>query len=321
MKKALSLILVLAICLTLGACGKSKTVIAAEDLIAAIGEVTEQSGEAIQKAEDAVAALSAEEKEDVETLSQLTEARKKYDEISAIRPVEKLIANIGVVSLESEGAITVARTAYDALSNEYKEKVSNYADLQLAEQAFSDKRVEEAVQLIDEIVIEDIVVNDTIKNAISGIYTKYNALTEEERGKVTNYETLNKAKDIYNELWVKSLVKIEKIWFKHNKYTNEIELDIDWVNKSSKTIKYIKFDVAVTNSVGDYILWNGYDFNRYTLTGPFEANHRATERWSTMRYRAADEVGWPVVNQIYIEFMDGSTATITEENVRFALPQ
>lgn len=320
MKKGISLILVLVMCLSLGACGKSKAVIAAEELIAAIGEVTDQSGEAIQKAEDAVAALSAEEKETVETLAQLTEARKKYDEISAIKPVEELIANIGTVSLESGNAITVARAAYDALASEYKDKVSNYSDLQTAEQAFSDKRVEEVVELIDEIVLEDIVVSDTVQEAISGIYTKYNALTEEERGKVTNYETLNKAKDTYNEMWVKSLVKIEKIWFTHNSYSNEIILNIDWVNKSPKTIKYIKFDVAVTNSVGDYIIWNGYDFNRYTLTGPFATNHRATERWSTMRYRAASEVGWPVVNQILIEYMDGSKATITEENVRFALP-
>lgn len=320
MKKALSLILVLTMCLTLGACGKSKAVTAAEELIAAIGEVTYQSGEAIQKAEDAVAALSVEEKETVETLAQLTEARKKYDEISAVKPVEELIANIGTVSLESEGSITIARTAYDALSSEYKDNVSNYADLQMAEQTFSDKRVEEVIGLIDEIVIEDIVVSDTVKEAISGIYTKYNALTEEEREKVTNYETLNKAKDTYNEMWVHGLVKIEKIWFTHYTYTNEIILNIDWTNKSSNTIKYIKFDVAVTNSVGDYIMWNGYDFNRYTLTGPFKPNHRKAERWSTMRYRAADEVGWPVVNQIYIEYMDGSTATIKGDSIQFALP-
>ena len=320
MKKALSLILVLTVCLTLGACGKSKAVTTAEELIAAIGEVTMQSGTAIHMAEDAVAALSAEEKETVETLAQLTEARKKFDEISAVKPVEELIANIGTVSLDSEGVITIARTAYDALSSEYKDKVSNYTDLQMAEQVFSEIRVEEIIKLIDEIIIEDIVVTDTVKEAISGIYTKYNALTEEEQGKIINYETLNKAKDTYNEMWVHSLVKVEKIWFTHNRYTNEIILNIDWINKSSQTIKYIKFDVAVTNSVGDYIIWNGYDFNRYTLTGPFKPNHSKAERWSTMRYRAADEVGWPVVNQIYIEFMDGSTATIKGDSIPFALP-
>lgn len=246
-------------------------------------------------------------------------------EHKALNSVEELYSLDGEFYVYHKYEDGVLREQYEfqfSIPNGMKSgSVSANSEAAPLEQASSDERVEEVIELIDEIVLEDIVVTDTVKEAINGIYTKYNALTDEEREKVSNYETLNKAKDTYNEMWVKSLVKIEKIWFKHNAYTNEIELNIDWVNKSPKTIKYIKFDVAVTNSVGDYIMWNGYDFNRYTLTGPFETNHRATERWSTMRYRAADEVGWPVVNQIYIEYMDGSAATITEDNVRFALPQ
>ncbi len=320
MRKALSLILVFAICLSLVACGKSKEVIAVEKLIAAIGEVTDQSGEAIQKAEDAVAVLSAEEQESIELLSELTEARKKYDEISAIRSVEILIERIGDVGFDSEGSITVARTTYDALDSALKDQASNYNDLHAAEQKFSDIRVKEVVEQINAIDPDSIVLSDTVRETIDGIYTKYNALSEEEQRKVGNYETLSAAKDSYNEMWVHSLVKIEKIWLTHYRYSNEIDLNIDWVNKSSKTIKYIKFDVAITNSVGDYLIWNGYDFNRYTLTGPFESNKRESECWNTMRYRAASEVGWPVVSQILIEYMDGSKATITEENVQFALP-
>ena len=57
------------------------------------------------------------------------------------------------------------------------------------EQASSDERVEEVIELIDKIVLEDIVVTDTVKEAINGIYAKYNALTDEEREKVSNYET------------------------------------------------------------------------------------------------------------------------------------
>lgn len=325
MKKIISLVLALVMCLTLGACGKSKAVTAAEELIAAIGEVTVQSGDAIQKAEDAVAALSAEEKETVETLAQLTEARKKYDEISAVKPVEELIANIGTVSLESEGSITIARTAYDALSSEYKTKVSNYSDLQKAElaleQALSDKRVEEVVELIDKIVIEDIVVSDMVKESISGIYTKYNALTEEERGKVTNYETLNKAKDTYNEMWVKSLVKIEKVKLSKYNYTGELLLDIIWVNKSPKTVKYINFVVGIKNSVGDYFTKKGQEFAIYQQTGPCATNYRKTDSsvWYTGLYPASSEVGGAVINEIEIIYMDGSKATIKEENIRFAL--
>lgn len=317
MKKGISFLLVLVMCLSLCACGKSKEVTAAEKLIAAIGEVTDQSGEAIQKAEDAVAALSAEEKESVETLAQLTEAREKYDEISAIKPVEELIANIGTVSLESGDAITAARAAYDALADKYKDKVSNYSDLQTAEQAFSDRRVEEVVELIGGIDLEDMDISDTVQEAIRDIYAKYNALSAEEQGKVTNFETLSKAEDTYNEMWVHSLVRIEKIWLAHYAHTNEVELNIEWVNESPKTIQDIQFDVAVVNSVDDN---TGHDINQYTLTGPFEANHRAAESWSITQSSDASEVSWPVVKQILIEYTDGTKATITEGNVRYALP-
>lgn len=134
MKKTWSLILALTVCLTLCACGKSKAVTAAEELIAAIGEVTYQSGEAIQKAEEAVAALSDKEKESVAMLDQLTEARKQYD----VKTVEELIKNIGFVDPYRGDAITAAREAYDALEDNQKEKVSNYQVLQKAEQKYAD---------------------------------------------------------------------------------------------------------------------------------------------------------------------------------------
>ena len=47
MKKVISLFLVIVMCLSLVACGKSESVKAAEEAIAAIGEVTVDSGEAI----------------------------------------------------------------------------------------------------------------------------------------------------------------------------------------------------------------------------------------------------------------------------------
>lgn len=138
MKKALFLILALTICLTLAACGKSEAATAAEELIAAIGEVTYQSGEAIQKAEDAVAALTEKEKESVATLDQLTAARGQYDEICSLKAVEALIENIGIVDPYSADVIAAAREAYDALADNQKEKVSNRHVLQEAEQRYVD---------------------------------------------------------------------------------------------------------------------------------------------------------------------------------------
>ena len=65
MKKVLSLILVLAICLSLCACGKSKAAKECEELIAAIGEVSIDSKDAIEAAERAYSALNEKEKDSI----------------------------------------------------------------------------------------------------------------------------------------------------------------------------------------------------------------------------------------------------------------
>ena len=192
------------------------------------------------------------------------------------------------------------------------------------EQASSDERVEEVIELIDKIVLEDIVVTDTVKEAINGIYAKYNALTDEEREKVSNYETLNKAKDTYNEMWVKSLITIEKAPLYKNNYTSELELDIIWVNNSPKTIKYIYFTAGIKNSVGDYFTKDGQKFAIYQQIGPFKTNYRKPNDdayWPTGLYPNQDEVGGAVINKVEIIYMDGSSATITENEIRFAFPK
>lgn len=192
------------------------------------------------------------------------------------------------------------------------------------EQASSGQRVEEVIQLIDGIVLEDIAVSNTVKEVLDGIYTKYNALTEEERKEVTNYEKLNKAKDAYNELWVKSLIKIEKTQLYQNNYTSELELDIIWVNKSPKTIKYIYFTAGIKNSVGDYFTKNGQTLAIYQQTGPFKTNYRKPSNdayWPTGLTANSDEVGGAVIAEIEIIYMDGSSAKIKENEIRFAFPK
>lgn len=79
MKKVMAIILTFAMCLSLCACGKSKEATECENLINAIGDVSIDSGEAIEIAETAYEALSSDDKESIsESVVVLNDARKAY---------------------------------------------------------------------------------------------------------------------------------------------------------------------------------------------------------------------------------------------------
>lgn len=80
MKKVIILILTLCMCLSLFACGKSEEVKATEAAIAAIGDVTLDSGDAIIAARGMYNELSDEDKAKVENSSVLTAAEASYEE-------------------------------------------------------------------------------------------------------------------------------------------------------------------------------------------------------------------------------------------------
>ena len=81
MKKAIALVLTLAMCLSLCACGKSKAVKDVEDAIDAIGEVSLDSEAAIAKAEYMYEFLTESEQAQVENKAILAEARFIYNGI------------------------------------------------------------------------------------------------------------------------------------------------------------------------------------------------------------------------------------------------
>ena len=81
MKKFISLLLVVVMCLSLAACGKSEAVKVAEEAIAAIGEVTVDSGEAIKNAEKYYEILTDAEKAEVENRMVLAEAKEAFEKV------------------------------------------------------------------------------------------------------------------------------------------------------------------------------------------------------------------------------------------------
>ena len=101
--------------------------------------------------------------------------------------VEKLIDAIGTVTLDSEEAIKAARDAYDALTEEQKAQVGNYQTLLDAEAKLADLKAVDAVEkLIDAIGTVTLDSEEAIKAARDA----YDALTEEQKELVGNYQTL-----------------------------------------------------------------------------------------------------------------------------------
>ena len=81
MKKHIALLLAMLITVSFVACGKSKAAEEVDKLIAAIGEVTLDSGDAIAEAEKAAAALESKDRETLENGDLLTASRAKYDRL------------------------------------------------------------------------------------------------------------------------------------------------------------------------------------------------------------------------------------------------
>ena len=138
-------------------------VAAVKELIDAIGEVTLESGDAIDAARTAYDKLPEAKKALVDNYEKLTAAEEAYTALvdaAAAKAVDDLIDAIGEVTLESGDAIKAARAAYDALTDTQKELVKNYEKLLAAEElyeeltasaaAIAQKAAEEAKQAQEE---------------------------------------------------------------------------------------------------------------------------------------------------------------------------
>ena len=138
-------------------------VVAVKELIDAIGEVTLDSGDAIDAARTAYDKLPEAKKALVDNYEKLTAAEEAYSALvdaAAAKAVDDLIDAIGEVTLESGDAIKAARAAYDALTDTQKELVKNYEKLLAAEElyeeltasaaAIAQKAAEEAKQAQEE---------------------------------------------------------------------------------------------------------------------------------------------------------------------------
>ena len=178
-------------------------VAAVKELIDAIGEVTLDSGDAIDAARAAYDELPDAKKALVDNYEKLTAAEEAYTALvdaAAARAVDDLIDAIGEVTLESGDAIKAARAAYDALTDTQKELVKNYEELTAAEEAYTNLVDAAAAKAVDDLIDAIGEVTADSGDAIKAARAPYDALTGTQKELVKNYEELLAAEELYEEL-------------------------------------------------------------------------------------------------------------------------
>ena len=204
-----------------------KAALVAIDYIDQIGAVTKDSEGSIYLARIIYDNLEEEQKKLVTNYDALVKAEQEFSELEQqlataeskeqkdqllVDQVEKAIRWIGDVALESASDIQNARNAYDALTTEQKQKVSNYDVLVQAEQAYEMLKEnveqitakEQANQKAAGLVFQSIANLETVtlesENQIRAARTAYELLTEDQKKLVSNYQALIQAEALLNDL-------------------------------------------------------------------------------------------------------------------------
>ena len=198
MKKYLVVIMAVLMALCLCACGKSEAVKAAEEKIAAIGEVTLDSEKHISAAEKAVEKLSDDELKQLDKAEELKKAREKYERLveSKAAVVDSLIVQIGEVTIESEEKIEAARQEYDAVPASVKSRVKGLTELESAENMLIMLRAQRVDNLIDQ--IGEVTLESADK--INAAQQAFNRLKKNEKAQVKNVSRLTRAREEFAAL-------------------------------------------------------------------------------------------------------------------------
>ena len=142
---------------------------------------------------------------------------KPAESTATAKDVIDLIDKIGTVSFTDacKAKIDAARKAYDALSAEEKEKVTNYKKLTDAEDQY--KKLKEAddkakAKAVDDLISRIGTVTINSGTAINAAWDGYNKLTAEQKELVTKLSTLQEATRKWNQLKADEVIKlIDKI--------------------------------------------------------------------------------------------------------------
>ena len=179
MKKRRLIPIILFCCVLLGAC-KSSAVESVERQIDSIGEISTESFSDIQTAFDAYEDLSDKEKASVSNYEALKTAKDAYDQLVAEK-VDQLIAQIGIINVNSDMDISAARDAYEALTATQKEYVTQYGILIKAEKEYPPFLLQQTIETINALADPELLEKDNYSVAEQ----LYNKLSDEQKKQVS----------------------------------------------------------------------------------------------------------------------------------------
>lgn len=162
------------------------------NLIESIGTVTLESEAAIKAAREAYENLDEAEKTKVTNIDALVAAEKELENFVKADEVDKLVQDIGSVTLNNGKRIKAAREAYNKLTDYQKTLVKNYKRLESLEKEY-DKLAKEAVEKVEKLIdkIGDVDIDSA--EDIADAKLAYNQLPDELKELVDNYEDLKAA--------------------------------------------------------------------------------------------------------------------------------
>lgn len=244
-------------------------------LIADIGHVTLESGEQIERAENAVLALSNREIHQLDNEQALLDARQEYDQLvlnENIKNLEAKIDAIGDVTLKKKNVIKEAREIYDESDEKVQKGIGNYEVLCSAEKELQTLRaddVEKKISSIGTVTLKS-------KKAIKKARKAYDNLNDEEVKLISNYDTLTKAEERYSQLKeaeeerlakaaiAKMRTKTDRVenvtWYQHPRepqYTNTRTFALPYIGKRDSSV-WLRWKFNYTGD--DWIFWTDLTF-------------------------------------------------------------
>ncbi len=248
---------------------------AVEDMIDEIGTVTLESEAAITAARAAYDALTDVQKAyvDPDCLAILVAAEARLAELKAEQAaadqaaadaVIAAIEAIGDVTIEDEEAIAAAHAAYDALTPEQQALVTNLDVLTAAETAIAsliderDTQAAGAAAALIEAIPAEVTLED--EAAIIAAREAYDALTEAQKAKVTDYDKLLAAEAALAKLKFGTVKPV--VTAANDKKTGKIKLTIEPVEGAVGYKIYV-----ATAADGEYELAGEVTEPTYTHTG------------------------------------------------------